>query len=583
MNPIYIPAWQEDTLPLLPNAQLENEIERLEMIVIAVEAMKNRIPRGSTALGETMKIVDRGRDLVKSLLTICRAKSSLSVSDSSIGSLRFKIRQLSNRLETGAVCILKEIRKLPDSIKEQLPFSVWLAESNLPFNSKNVEAVSSIVVPLQNMHAHLLSTMKLHVITNGGQTTTMSYAQAVATLKASDELYFRRAVYSSFNAWLAARSNCFADLLNAVLGFRLFRLESENVELDNYCLKYERLSQDAFIAMFDALDQLLPRIRESVTLRAKMLHLDKLPISALLSSAPGENRFYEEQGEFEEYVELIREAMQLASPAFQDFLYEAKDKHWIDLRTQSGRAGNGWCDDLPAHNAIAIFGNYSLNMAGLGNLSHTLGVGFLHRQLHELSALEKRVPLCVIEIAGQFCQTMVDRAMLTRSNGTANSPYALWQIMRRISNMMLLLPMRHRLAHQLMISRKRGIISVPTINKYSENAWDHYFSNIVDGSDQYVWAWKHHFYRPDVFYYDWQYTFGYLLSQHLASSFEKNGKTKANADFSSFCKDAANMNCDDLIKKHLNKDIKNTKFWIEAIEEALKPLAEARALTEQNR
>lgn len=578
MHPNKIPAWQEGALPILPNDQLEDEIERLDMTVTAVDALVKKMPTGAIALSEAVDMVDRGRDLAKTLLTVCRARLSISVSDQSVAPLRSRVRRLSERLETDAALILEAVQTLPFNQQKEPEFAVWLRETTAPIPDDLKLVTAGMASPLRNLHSHLFSTMKLHAINSDGRTITMSYAQAVAVLKTSDDLILRRSVFSCFNAWLAEHSPSFADLLNAMLGFRLFKLQIAKADLSHCFLQGDRLSYRGFSAMEEAIEAALPHIRECVSLRAKLLGMSRLPVSAILSSAPGKADTVDPTHDMRDAISLIGRSMQKATDAFPAFIKEAIDGHWIDLRCQSGRAGEGWCDDLPSKKAVAVFGNFQNNMAGLGNLAHTLGVGFLHRQLHDLSALEKRVPLSMIEVAGLLCETIVDRAMLVQTKSEKTAPLALWQTMRRSSNMLLILPVRHRLALSLMKARNEGVISLTDINRLSREAWEHYLGDTTDGSDQYLWAWKQHFYRTDVFFYDWQYTFGHLLSQHLAKRFECDGITAAGVDFADFCRETATLTCDELVKRHLDADITDPAFWSAAVYEALQPLVETRSL-----
>ncbi len=569
-------------MPILPNDQLENEIERLDITVTAVDALVKKMPFGASALSESVYMVDRGRDLVKTLLTVCRARLSLSVSDQTVVPLRSRVHRLSERLETDAALILEAVKALPTDQQKEPVFAVWLRESTAPVPGDLKAVTAGMASPLRNLHSHLFSTMKLHATNSDGRTITMSYAQAVAILKTSDDLILRRSVFSSFNAWLAEHGPAFADLLNAMLGFRLFKLRAEKADLSDYFLQGDRLSHKGFAAMDEAIEAALPRIRECVSLRAKLLGMSRLPVSAVLSSVPNEADAADPTQDIRDSISFIGRSMQKATDAFPAFLKEANEGHWIDMRHQSGRAGGGWCDDLPSKKAVAIFGNFQDNLAGLGNLAHTLGVGFLHRQLHDLSALEKRVPLSMIEVAGLLCETMVDRAMLAQTKSGKSAPSALWQTMRRTSNMLLILPVRHRLALSLMKARREGTISLTDINRLSREAWEHYLGDTTDGCDQYLWAWKQHFYRTDVFFYDWQYTFGYLLSQHLAIRFERDSVTAAGVYFAGFCREAATLTCDELVKRHLDADITDRAFWSAAIDEAQKPLAETRSLLALN-
>ena len=176
----------------------------------------------------------------------------------------------------------------------------------------------------------------------------------------------------------------------------------------------------------------------------------------------------------------------------------------------------------------------------------------------------------MIEIFGQLPDTMLERMMIDRLAGTPAEAVIRWQIMRRASNHLLVIPSRHRLLVKLYQARRSSVLSVSDINALSGEAWRELMGDAVDGHDQYVWCWKPHFYRYNVNFYDWQYTFGYLVSQCLADRFLADGCTAARANLSAFAKDASRMDCDALLRKHLDADIRSRDFWEKAIDTALR-------------
>lgn len=135
--------------------------------------------------------------------------------------------------------------------------------------------------------------------------------------------------------------------------------------------------------------------------------------------------------------------------------------------------------------------------------------------------------------------------------------------------MLLMVPSRHRLLVDLLAARRDGILSASRFNEASRRAWDAFFGGTTDGCDQYVWCWKPHLYRTNTVFYDWQYAFGYLVSQHLAETFLTSGAMASGALLGDFARDACRMHCDELLKKHLDADIRDPAFWMQAVDIAL--------------
>lgn len=565
-----IPAWTGDSVPALTPQAFSDELERLEAAVIAVEAMALHPPTGSAALADAVGMTDRTRDLVVSLTTVCRARQSLNATDTLAGAWRSDVRRLSVRLENAAQILLIAVESLPETARSRDPFASWLSPMTHVRRTQS-DVSTSVVLPLTSMHAHLVSTMKLRVPLRDGRMLNMSFPQAIAVLKTSDDPSLTRAVFGMFNAWFGEHAPAFADLLNAMLGWKLLKTQIEERELYDAALTAERLSTPAFLAMTRAIDERLEDIRRTVTVRAGLRGERRLHFTQILSSTPHAGSSVPTPfSSIDLVMDALSRAMVPADPAFAAFMSDARTSHWIDAKQQSGRAGGTWCEDLPAFGSVAIFANFVPSTAGAFQFAHPCGVGFLHRALHGEQALRKRLPFSVIEIFGMLAETMLERASLRAMKGTPSEPQMLWQMMRRASNHLLMIPSRHRLLAELYRARREGVLSVSDINALSRASWERNFGDTTDGFDQYVWAWKQHFYRPNDIFYDWQYTFGYLVSQMLAKSFDECGRTAAGADLRAFAVDAARMDCDTLLHKHLRRDIRSADFWDDAVSEALK-------------
>lgn len=567
-----IPAWTGKTVPALTKESFYDELERLESSVIVVEALAVKPPSRSAALSDAIQMTDRARDLVHSLMTVARARQSLNATDTLAITWRADVRRWSDRLETAATKLLDAILQLPEETRMKAPFCDWL--SPLTAIKRNKSDVSvAVILPLTAMHAHLVSTMKLRVPLRDGRLLNLSYAQATAVLKTSDDPYLRRSVFSMFNAWFGEHAPAFADLLNAMLGWKLLKADRTNGDFYREALASERLSSPSFLAMISAVNARVSEIQKTVTYRARLLGEARLHVTQILSSAPrADTSVPNDFKTIDAVIEALSHTMMRADPAFAAFMDEAKTHHWIDAKQQSGRAGGTWCENLPAFKAVAIFANFVPSTAGAFQFVHPCGVGFLHRALHGESALRKRLPFSVIEIFGMLAETMLERASLRRMRGMSEEPAIVWQMLRRASNHLLMIPARHELLSNLYRARRDGVLSVSDINALSRTAWDKHFGETTDGFDQYVWAWKPHFYHPTNAFYDWQYSFGYLVSQMLAKSFEEFGRTAAGGDLRALAIDAAHMDCETLLMKHLNRDIRSPDFWHDAITEALKAI-----------
>ena len=104
------------------------------------------------------------------------------------------------------------------------------------------------------------------------------------------------------------------------------------------------------------------------------------------------------------------------------------------------------------------------------------------------------------------------------------------------------------------------------------------------GEDPYFWASKLHFYITGITFYNFPYTFGYLLSRGLYAMFKKEG-TDFLPKYEEFLRRAGSDTAENVVKQTVGRDIEKTEFWTEAIqslEEPLKNNCSANAMPKSN-
>ena len=94
----------------------------------------------------------------------------------------------------------------------------------------------------------------------------------------------------------------------------------------------------------------------------------------------------------------------------------------------------------------------------------------MHKAQHGEQAPLKRLPYSVIEIFGQLAVTMLERHMARKLEGSTEADLLRWQLMRRASNMLLMVPSRHKLLVDLLAARRDGILSASRFNEASRRA-----------------------------------------------------------------------------------------------------------------
>lgn len=316
---------------------------------------------------------------------------------------------------------------------------------------------------------------------------------------------------------MASHASSFADLLNAVTGFRVKLVEAdEDIRLagDVYgaALRMQRTEREIFVAMTEALDERIEDVREAARLRSRRLGVPAMRVAHLLCPLP-DRRWGPGRGPEVMRADIAR-VFGRTDPGFAAFVEEAHEKGRINAQTLPMKAGGGWCDNMPAAGAVRIIANTFPNVAGEAQMTHLLGAGHLHRVLQRCSAGERLVPLSMIELAGNVYETLLVRGLeaeAAASGDEAEEPL-LWLMLQRISNLLLAVSARHRLLARIYRERGDRVLSAAELNVLSDESWRHYFGDSTLETDRYVWVHKPHFYRQGTLFYDWQYVLGFLVS-----------------------------------------------------------------------
>lgn len=480
-----IPVWADDGASDVSSGTFAGLSSSLEVTLTALQGAAAAAAGRPDAAPELLRLFARGLDLARTLRTICRAHLAVSPADTAA----VRARSLAARREAALLDAVKPVFQALDRLEHADPLfaahpelRLWLKARRLrgsltallpPAEAAFAEDVSAAVLePVRALHTHLTSTMALLVKDADGHARTQGFGASVAVLKNADDPVLRRTTFEAMNAWFASHSSGFLDVLNAHTGFTLVLLGRTGGSPLSWALETEGLDERIYDALFRALEEKLPEIRRSVTLRQRAFGPGPMRVWNLLSPSP--DALYERGRYFPDVLEDLRQAFGTLDPAFTEFLERASSSGWIDAHGQSMKAGGTWCDDLPALDAVRICANHLPTLSGETALAHLFGAAWRMQVLHDAPAPARAPMLAMTELAGNFCETVLTRSLLARAAGGPVEKHLRWQSLKRLTNCLLTIPARHRLLRTILEERAEGLLSLSSVNALSTAAWKHY-------------------------------------------------------------------------------------------------------------
>jgi oligoendopeptidase F len=126
--------------------------------------------------------------------------------------------------------------------------------------------------------------------------------------------------------------------------------------------------------------------------------------------------------------------------------------------------------------------------------------------------------------------------------------------------------------------RKHGLLQADQIEEISLHAQETAFGNALSHYQPYVWMKYEHFFQPEVPFYNYPYTFGYLFSLGLLKR-SKSGGASFSIALNDFLSLTGTQPIEALAKNTLGIDLAEPDFWQDSLKVILMDIEEYSRLT----
>ncbi len=122
-----------------------------------------------------------------------------------------------------------------------------------------------------------------------------------------------------------------------------------------------------------------------------------------------------------------------------------------------------------------------------------------------------------------------------------------------------------------MRSGSKGPLSVSRLKELMVETQRRILGDVLEigGEDPYFWASKLHFYITGITFYNFPYTFGYLLSRGLYAMFKNDGANFL-PKYEEFLRLAGSDTAENVVQRTVGQDIEKADFWTARDQESLK-------------
>ncbi|MBI2534444.1 MAG: M3 family oligoendopeptidase [Deltaproteobacteria bacterium] len=389
----------------------------------------------------------------------------------------------------------------------------------------------------------------------------------------------RKAAFDGGNAAWQTMEDAAAAALNAIAGTRLTLNRHRGVEhfLD-IALFQAAISRKTLDAMLEALRADIEIPRRILRLKAKQM--GRAAVAWYDLGAPL-NLPNQEKLSWQKAKAMVGESFNRAYPALGNFFRrQVIEKNWVDWEPRAGKRPGGFCASSMLSKESRIFMTFNESLGDVLTLAHESGHAFHGQLMRDVRPYARGYPMTLAETASTFGeQVLMNGSLDDPAMSDAQKAMMLDVEIGHGAVYLLDIPVRYEFEKAFYEERKTGELSISRLKELMVATQRQVVGDLLEpgGEDAYFWASKLHFYITGITFYNFPYTFGYLLSRGLYAMFREEGDGFV-PKYEEFLRLAGSDTAENVVRRTIGRELEAPEFWREAIESLEEPLKRLEAL-----
>jgi oligoendopeptidase F len=381
----------------------------------------------------------------------------------------------------------------------------------------------------------------------------------------------RKVAFDGGNAAWQSVEDAAAAALNAIAGTRLTLNRHRGVgHFLDLALFQAAISAKTLNALFEALFAHLEIPRRILRLKAKSMGTNGVAWYNLGAPIDIPNR---QPLSWNQAKELVKNAFTRAYPALGHFFQIEIDRNWIDWEPRAGKRPGAFCTSSMLSKESRVFMTYNETLGDVLTLAHESGHAFHGYMMREVRPYARIYPMTLAETASTFGELVLTHGLLEDpSISDAQKAMMLDVEVGHGAIYLLDIPVRFEFEKSFYEERKSGELSVSRLKELMIETQRRILGDVLEpgGEDPYFWASKLHFYITGLTFYNFPYTFGFLLSRGLFAMLKKEGKDFL-PKYEEFLRRAGSDTAENVVQRTVGSDIGKPEFWSQAIQSLEEP------------
>jgi oligoendopeptidase F len=320
--------------------------------------------------------------------------------------------------------------------------------------------------------------------------------------------------FAADKSWTSIADTC-AEALNHIAGTRLaiYKRLGLTSHLDPP-LRYNRMTRATLDAMWLAVTARKRVLLKYLAKKAQLLGLDRLAWYDLHAPLPQAASLGERSLSYDQACEHVLKTFHGFSSNLGKFAETAMTKKWLEVENRPGKRQGGFCTWFPTARQSRIFMTFTNSPDSMSTLAHELGHAYHSHVLKDRPFFLQDYPMNLAETASTFAEAVLNEERLKAAASRDEQLVLLDGMLADAVVYMMNIHTRFLFEDRFHLERAAGEIPAARLGELMRAAQqDAYCDGLAaDGWNPNFWVSKLHFYISSLPFYNFPYTFGFLLS-----------------------------------------------------------------------
>lgn len=522
-------------------------------------------------ISQTIKKIESAESFYYCLTTEDITASVLSSLNGTISVLKSQVRIIISNLQSNLNGMNeKQLTDWSSNISEKNFLEELLKDVKKPRKEEKLisNLVSETLNGLEDLYGQVRNNLKVKVDSDF-EAKEVSFAEASNLSVSHPDQYKRHYIFRELNKTLEEEGNIFASIYNQMVGIRINENKIRGVDYLHNSLKLNGISKPTLDVMWSVVDDNINELSNYLRIKAEEIGKEKISWHELMTSSSEVSL----EINFFQAIDGIINSLENIDENMCEFVKEAIRKRWIDAEQRKNKPYGGFCAPFISEGESRISLNYDNSIDSARRLAHELGHAWHFKQLKDnpsLYFLDDTFEMTMAETSSIFFEIAFVDHVIQNTKDISIKKSLLGTKIERSLNYLMSIRGAFLFENRFYEERKIRPLNAKQIEELSLHFQDKAYGGSLSEYEPFVWIKYGQFYQANTPFYNYPYSFGFLLSIGLLEIAKKDGGFKQK--FKDFLSETGMLPLEQLIQKHFHIELSYADFWQQSVQRLIQDI-----------